>query len=107
LLVFDVVLDRGVDDHVVTEEQAVNGQAINRPKRATWRLRRCGRVRMPYAAALLDLYTSVMSRKAFDLDFMSPGLDTLGDNPKAAQSAVVPVPEVSIAAEPAPTAVEA
>ncbi len=29
---------------------------------------------MPYAAALLDLYTSVMSRQAFDLDFMSPGL---------------------------------
>ena len=54
--------------------QKVDGQTIERPKRATWRLRRCGRVRMPYAAALLDLYTSVMSRQAFDLDFMSPGL---------------------------------
>jgi hypothetical protein len=29
---------------------------------------------MPYAAALLDRYTSVMSRQAFDLDFMSSGL---------------------------------
>jgi hypothetical protein len=53
--------------------QKVDGKTIKRPKRATWRLRRCGRVRMPYAAALLDLYTSVMSRQAFDLDFMSPG----------------------------------
>lgn len=55
-------------------EQKVGRQTIERPKRATWRLRRCGRVRMPYAAALLDLYTSVMSRQAFDLDFISPGL---------------------------------
>ena len=54
-------------------KQKVHGQTIERPKRATWRLRRCGRVRMPYAAALLDLYTSVMSRQAFDLDFMSSG----------------------------------
>jgi hypothetical protein len=54
-------------------EQKVDRQKIKRPKRATWRLRRCGRVRMPYAAALLDLYTSVMSRQAFDLDFMSAG----------------------------------
>ena len=54
-----------------------NGKTTTRPKRATWRLRRCGRVRMPYAAALLDLYTSVMSRQAFDLDFMSPGLQAV------------------------------
>ena len=49
------------------------GKIIQKPKRVTWRLRRCGRVRMPYAAALLDQYTSVMSRHAFDLDFMSAG----------------------------------
>lgn len=55
-------------------KQKVDGQTIERPKRATWRLRRCGRVRMPYAAALLDLYTNVMSRQAFDVDYMSPGL---------------------------------
>jgi len=59
-------------------KQKISGVTISRPKRATWRLRRLGRVRMPYAAALLDLYTSVMSRQAFDLDFMSPGLYTAG-----------------------------
>jgi hypothetical protein len=50
-----------------------NKQTIVRPKRVTWRLRRCGRIRAPYSAALLDQYTSVMSRHAFDLDYMSPG----------------------------------
>jgi hypothetical protein len=76
------------------KEQKVDGQTIKRPKRATWRLRRCGRVRMPYAAAVLDLYTSVMSRQAFDLDFMSPGLDAAAvDNksePVSSPSEVVP-----------------
>ena len=46
-----------------------HGEIIKKPKRITWRLRRRGRVRMPYAAALLDQYASVMSRQAFDLDF--------------------------------------
>ncbi|GAA0317972.1 hypothetical protein GCM10009087_30450 [Sphingomonas oligophenolica] len=50
-----------------------NKQTIKRPKRVTWRLRRCGRIRAPYSAALLDQYTTVMSRHAFDLDYMSPG----------------------------------
>ncbi len=54
-------------------KEKVDGKTIERPKRVTWRLRRCGRVRMPYAAALLSQYTSVMSRQAFDLDFMSQG----------------------------------
>lgn len=45
------------------------GEMIQKPKWITWRLRRCGRVRMPYAAALLDQCTSLMSRHAFDLDF--------------------------------------
>ncbi|WP_127966035.1 hypothetical protein [Agrobacterium sp. RS6] len=54
-------------------KQKVAGQDIIRPKRVTWRLRRCGRIRMPYAAALLDQYTTVMSRHAFDLDYMSVG----------------------------------
>lgn len=58
-------------------EKKVDGQSIKQPKRATWRLRRRGRVRMPYAAALLDLYTGVVSRQAFDLDFMSLGLNTV------------------------------
>lgn len=46
-----------------------HGEIIEKPKRITWRLRRRGRVRMPYAAVLLDQYTSVMSRHAFDLDY--------------------------------------
>lgn len=81
-------------------KQKINGETVNRPKRATWRLRRCGRVRMPYAAALLDLYTSVMSRQAFDLDFMSPGLDSAGE---AAKSTSSPKPEIqgSVSAAPA------
>lgn len=58
-----------------SSEQKVNGETIFHPKRGTWRLRRCGRVRMPYASALLDQYTSVMSRQAFDLDFMSPTVE--------------------------------
>lgn len=65
-------------------KQKIDGQTIIRPERATWRLKRCGRVRMPYAAALLDLYTSVMSRQAFDLDFMSLGLDTSASDTKIA-----------------------
>jgi hypothetical protein len=43
------------------------------PKRVTWRLKRMGRVRMPYAAALLDGYLAGISRHAFDMDYISPG----------------------------------
>jgi hypothetical protein len=43
------------------------------PKRVTWRLRRSGRIRMPYSVAFLDQYLSNMSRRAFDLDYMAPG----------------------------------
>jgi hypothetical protein len=39
-------------------------------KRVTWHLRRCGRIRHPYASALLDEYLSMMGRHAFDVDFM-------------------------------------
>lgn len=53
--------------------EKVDGQQIDRSKRVTWRLRRCGRIRMPYASALLDQYTTVVSRHAFDLDYMSLG----------------------------------
>lgn len=77
----------------------------HRPKRATWRLKRYGRVRMPYAAALLDLYTSVMSRQAFDLDFMSPGFDTSASDARSAGPPVDTVASgVSVAAAPAQTA---
>jgi hypothetical protein len=32
---------------------------------------------MPYAAALLDQYTTVMSRHAFDLDYIAPDASEL------------------------------
>lgn len=43
------------------------------PRRLTWRLRRCGRIRMPYSVALLNQYLDIMSRQAFDLDYIAPG----------------------------------
>jgi hypothetical protein len=43
------------------------------PKRITWRLQRCGRVRVPYSVAMLNQYVGVMSRQAFDLDYIAPG----------------------------------
>ncbi len=61
--------------------KGTNGKAHTHPKRVTWRLRRCGRIRAPYSAALLDQYTTVMSRHAFDLDYMSPG--NLASSPSA------------------------
>jgi hypothetical protein len=39
-------------------------------KRVTWRLRRVGRLRQPYIAALLDQQLDLMGRHAFDVDFM-------------------------------------
>lgn len=89
-------------------KQKTNAQTISRPKRATWRLRRCGRVRMPYAATLLGLYTSVMSRQALDLDFMSPGLDKSATNVKTVTPPVDTVAsETSVAAVPVQTAPQA
>ena len=49
------------------------GERDAMPKRVTWKLRRCGRLRMPYAAAMLDKYLSVMNRDAFDLDYLGHG----------------------------------
>lgn len=39
------------------------------PERLIWSLRRCGRIRMPYASAILNDYLTVLSRSAFDRDF--------------------------------------
>ena len=39
------------------------------PERIGWNLRRVGRVRPPYSAALLDVALSVMGRQAYDLEF--------------------------------------
>jgi len=41
-------------------------------ERLTWKIRRSGRVRMPYAAALLSSYLAVIDRAAFDLDYLRP-----------------------------------
>jgi len=38
----------------------------------TWNLRRVGRVRMPYASALLGSYLADVDRDAFDLDYLKP-----------------------------------
>lgn len=43
---------------------------FNFPARLTWGLRRCGRVRMPYSGSLLRDYMNVMSRQAFDLEYV-------------------------------------
>ena len=44
--------------------------ALALPKRVTWKLRRCGRIRMPYAAAILENYVNIMNRRAFEMDYM-------------------------------------
>jgi hypothetical protein len=68
-----------VFDQASAENKSARIPAL--PKRVTWRLRRCGRVRMPYSVALLDQYLSIMSRRAFDLDYMAPGFQE-GKPPK-------------------------
>jgi plasmid maintenance system antidote protein VapI len=40
------------------------------PRRLTWKLRRCGRIRMPYAAAIQESYFNIMNRRAFEMDYM-------------------------------------
>lgn len=47
-----------------------SGESDKIPACLTWNIRRAGRVRMPYAAALLSHYLSVMSREAFELDYL-------------------------------------
>lgn len=58
---------------ILAESSKASGGLPELPRRITWRLRRCGRIRMPYAAALLDQYLKIINRQAFDLDYMSPG----------------------------------
>jgi hypothetical protein len=69
-------------------------------KRVTWRLRRCGRIRQPYIAALLDEYLDVIGRHAFDIDFMD--VDTAGI-PASEPSATGGSSAASIHAAPAAT----
>jgi hypothetical protein len=40
------------------------------PNRVTWKMRRCGRLRTPFAAILLDEYYAVAGRPALDLKFV-------------------------------------
>jgi hypothetical protein len=49
---------------------------LDLPNRMTWRLRRVGRIRPPYADAMLDRMVGVINRRAFDLDFMKSPLPT-------------------------------
>lgn len=51
------------------DTKQIGGKAVPLPKRVTWSLRRCGRIRMPYAAALLRDFLAIQGRDAFDLDF--------------------------------------
>jgi hypothetical protein len=50
--------------------KAGKGGGITAPAGISWSLRRSGRVRMPYAAAILDRYVGIISRQAFDIDYM-------------------------------------
>jgi hypothetical protein len=68
----------------------VDGQAVKLPARVTWGLRRCGRIRMPYASALLREYLAEQAREAFDLDFTK--------DPQA--PAAPPAPPAVVAADP-------
>jgi hypothetical protein len=51
------------------ETKTIGATKVKLPKRVTWSLKRTGRIRMPYAAAMLRDYLSLQGRDAFDLDF--------------------------------------
>lgn len=51
------------------ETKTIDATKVKLPKRITWSLKRTGRIRMPYAAALLRDYLSLQGRDAFDVDF--------------------------------------
>lgn len=51
------------------ETRTIDGKSVKLPRRVTWSLRRVGRIRMPYAAALLRDFLAIQGRDAFDLDF--------------------------------------
>lgn len=59
-------VDRGKFEGVKTQK----GGAISAQAGISWSLRRSGRVRMPYSAAVLDRYVGIISRQAFDIDYM-------------------------------------
>lgn len=47
-----------------------DGEKTEKPVRLTWRLRRSGRLKMPFSGALLSQYLSVLNRQAFDMDYL-------------------------------------
>jgi hypothetical protein len=61
--------NKDATNKAVTDRSEVQQQASITPY-LTWKIRRCGRVRMPFAASLLNSYLSVMGREAFDLDYL-------------------------------------
>lgn len=42
----------------------------SKPARLSWLIRRTGRVRMPYATALLGQFLAIQGREAFELDYL-------------------------------------
>jgi hypothetical protein len=54
------------------ETKAAKGEELHVTGGFTWNLRRVGRVRMPYASALLGSYLADVDRDAFDLDYLKP-----------------------------------
>lgn len=54
---------------IAKETKTIEGKSVKLPRRVTWSLRRVGRIRMPYAAALLRDFLAIQGRDAFDLDF--------------------------------------
>lgn len=74
---------RGVYEPAVTV--VVDGEADKTTKeRVTWRLQRAGRIRMPYAADLLDRYVGTINKPAFDVDYIARGQEASATAPAAA-----------------------
>ena len=61
------------------ETKAANGAELGVTGGFDWNLRRVGRVRMPYASALLGSYLAVIDRDAFDLDYLKPKANRTAD----------------------------
>jgi hypothetical protein len=67
---------RGPFQHIAhgsfVEAKAAKGEELGVTGGFSWNLRRVGRVRMPYASALLGSYLAIVDRDAFDLDYLKP-----------------------------------
>lgn len=69
-------LHKGPFQHIAqgtyVEAKTAQGEVPMVGAGVTWNLRRIGRVRMPYASALLGNYLAIVDRDAFDLDYLKP-----------------------------------